>query len=67
LVVNEMEREEVSLVSRKGVAGARVARLTDTNKFEERSKLYEPGELWPSYADGNHEAALWDEEPLVSS
>ncbi|MEY4510318.1 MAG: hypothetical protein RLZZ450_2440 [Pseudomonadota bacterium] len=58
LVINELEGHEVSVVTRTAEAGTQVQLLKDTPDFAERSKVYSPGELWLSYADGKEEAAL---------
>lgn len=61
LVVNEMQGDEVSLVTRHRDKGTMVRRLSDTPNFAERSKVYALGELWLSYANGD------DEGPLLAS
>lgn len=38
-----------------------VTRLDRTPNFAERSRVYNPGELWVAYADGDTEAALLEE------
>ena len=58
LVINDMEPENVTLVTRDEEKGTRVTLLTETKDFAERKKIYAPGELWLSYADGKQEAAL---------
>lgn len=60
LVINELQGDEVSVVTRPGDRGTQIRRLCDTPNFEERSKVYALGELWVSYADGKNE------EPLLS-
>jgi predicted ATPase len=66
LVINEMQPEEVTVVTRPSIEeGTRVTLIKDTPNFEQRSKVYALGELWLSYADGNLEAPLFREpEPL---
>lgn len=58
LVINEMQGDEVSVVTRDGVKGTTVRRLEDTPNFAERSKVYALGELWLSYANGEDEGPL---------
>ena len=58
LVVNEMQPEEVSVVTRKPETGTKVTLLADTPDFEARSKIYALGELWIAYANGEDEAPL---------
>lgn len=58
LVVNELQPEEVSVVTREPEKGTRVTPLMETPNFEERSKVYALGELWVSYANGDDEGPL---------
>lgn len=58
LVVNELQPEEVTVVTRSPEKGTQGILLKDTPNFEERSKVYALGELWLSYADGDQEEAL---------
>lgn len=58
LVVNELEPEEVSVVTRDPKLGTQVIRVDRTPNFVARSKVYALGELWVSYADGELEAPL---------
>lgn len=60
LVVNELQPEEVTVVTRTLKAGTRLTRIHDTPDFEARSRVYALGELWLSYADGNLETPLLD-------
>lgn len=62
LVINEMQPEEVTLVTRTADRGTQVRRLDKTKNFAERSKVYALGELWLSYADGELEAELMGED-----
>jgi predicted ATPase len=62
LVINEMQGDEVSVVTRRPEEGTRVTLIRDTANFKERSKVYALGELWLSYANGVDEAALLDGE-----
>jgi predicted ATPase len=58
LVINEMQPEEVSVVTRKPDEGKRVTPMKKTANFEKRSSVYALGELWLSFADGVEEAPL---------
>ncbi len=54
---------EVSIVTRDPRTGTKVKLLKDVPGFEEKSKVYLPGELWLSYADGKMEASLLEGKP----
>ncbi|MFT3769199.1 MAG: ATP-binding protein [Minicystis sp.] len=58
LVINELQPEEVTVVTRSKEQGTKATLLKDTPNFEERSKVYALGELWLSYANGEDEAPL---------
>ena len=58
LVVNELKGDEISIVTRDPATGTKVTLLKDVPGFEEASKVYQPGEFWVSYCDGNMEAPL---------
>lgn len=58
LVINEMQGDEVTLVTRHPEHGTQVKLLSQTPHFAERSKVYALGELWLSYANGVDEAPL---------
>ena len=58
LVINELQPEEVSIVTRTLEQGTRVTPIADTPSFDLRSKAYALGELWLSYANGVDEAPL---------
>lgn len=58
LVVNELQPEEVTVVTRAGERGMRATRILDTPGFEDRARVYALGELWLSYANGGDEAPL---------
>jgi predicted ATPase len=58
IVVNELTADEVSVVTRDPESGTKVTRLKDTPRFDERSKIFELGELWLAYANGDDEAPL---------
>lgn len=63
LVINELQPEEVTLVTRDPKLGTQTRRISDTKDFAKRSKVYALGELWLSYADGGTEANLVDQKP----
>lgn len=63
LVVNELQPDEVTVVTRTREHGTRATRIKDVPRFEERSKVYALGELWLSYADGKEEAPLLEGGP----
>ncbi|MEO7733167.1 MAG: AAA family ATPase [Kofleriaceae bacterium] len=58
LVINELEPEEVTLITRDSNSGTRATRIDRTSHFRQRNKVYALGELWLSFADGDSEAAL---------
>jgi predicted ATPase len=61
LVVNELQPEEVTIVTRPSVeTGSVVTPMTKTRNFEKRKSAYSLGELWLAYADGNLESDLVD-------
>lgn len=63
LVVNELTADEVSIVTRTKEPGTKVTRLQDTPSYAERAKVYAPGELWVSYANGEDEGPLLNGGP----
>jgi predicted ATPase len=58
LVVNELDAEQVTILTRDPEKGTQTRRLNDTEDFAVRSKVYLPGELWLNYANGSDEADL---------
>ncbi|AUX40112.1 hypothetical protein SOCE26_015090 [Sorangium cellulosum] len=58
LVVNELQPEEVTIITRAGEQGTQATRIQHTPGFEERARVYALGELWLSYANGADEAPL---------
>lgn len=58
LVINELEPEEITIITRDAEAGTMATPLTETPNFNERAEVYALGELWVSYADGDQEAQL---------
>ncbi|MCC6995231.1 MAG: ATP-binding protein [Deltaproteobacteria bacterium] len=66
LVVNELQPDEVSLVTRRSLEeGTRVTPIRDTPNFAKRHSVYSLGELWLSYADGIDESPLLEARPDV--
>jgi predicted ATPase len=62
LVLNELSPDEISVVTRPSLeTGTVITPLRATPHFEQRSKVYAPGELWLAYCDGELEAPLLDE------
>lgn len=53
LLLNELRPSEVTVLSRKPGEGTTAKPLAETPHFQERAKIYELGELWVSYADGD--------------
>lgn len=58
LVVNELKGDEASVLTRRPGEGTRSVLLMKVPRFEEATKVYELGEFWLSYADGETEEAL---------
>ncbi len=58
LIINELQPEEVTIVTRTPQAGTICTPMTATKNFAERAKIYALGELWLSYADGDLEREL---------
>lgn len=58
LVINELQPDEVTLITRPEGQGTRATPMRQTRNFDERSRIYALGELWLSYADGKQEAEL---------
>ena len=63
LVINELQPEEVSVVTRHADTGTKVTRIVDTERFESRAKVYALGELWLNYANGVDESPLLNGGP----
>lgn len=63
LVVNELGGDEVTVLTRSPETGTRGTLLSETPRYQERSKVYETGELWVSYANGVDEGPLLRGEP----
>ncbi len=58
LVINELEGNEVSVITRDKEQGTRAILLKEVPHFEESIKVYRPGEFWVSYCDGDQETPL---------
>lgn len=58
LVINELEPDEVTIVTRTPERGTICTPIRQTKNFQERSEAYALGELWLSYADGDLEKEL---------
>lgn len=64
LVINELEGHEVTVLTRDPEKGTQATRLCDTPNYQERSRVYQNGELWLTYSDGESEAALLDSKVI---
>ena len=62
-VLNELEGDEISVVTRDPVSGTKVSLLKDVPGFADASKVYLPGEFWVSYANGKMEEPLLTGRP----
>jgi predicted ATPase len=58
LVINELKPDEVTILTRTAERGTVATPLVQTQRFAERERVYQLGELWLSYADGDQESAL---------
>lgn len=58
LVINELQPDEVTILTRNENTGIRARRMDRTTHFQQRQQVYALGELWLSFADGVEEAAL---------
>jgi predicted ATPase len=58
LVINELQPEEVTILTRDAGTGTRATRMDRTTHFQQRQRVYALGELWLSFADGASETAL---------
>ncbi len=65
LVINELQGHEVTVLTRTTNEGTRARLLKDTFNYEERSKVYQNGELWLSYGNGEDEHDLF--QPLSAA
>jgi ABC-type cobalamin/Fe3+-siderophores transport system ATPase subunit len=67
LVINELQSDEVTIITRTPDRGTIATPLSRTKNFEQRSKVYALGELWLNYADGEFESDLVDESTIPSA
>lgn len=69
LVINELQPDEVTVITRPPDRGTIATPLWKTKNYEQRSKVYALGELWLNYADGNLESDLVGEStiPAISA
>jgi ABC-type multidrug transport system ATPase subunit len=63
LVINELQPDEVTIITRTPERGTIATPLSETKNFEQRAKVYELGELWLNYADGEFEQDLVQNTP----
>ncbi|HEX4419228.1 MAG TPA: ATP-binding protein, partial [Kofleriaceae bacterium] len=67
LVINELQPDEVTILTRDPRTGTQATRMDRTKHFQQRQKVYALGELWLSFADGDAEAALVSDETNPSA
>jgi ABC-type uncharacterized transport system ATPase subunit len=67
LVINELQADEVTIITRTAERGTIATPLSQTKNFAQRSKVYALGELWLNYADGDLESDLVPEAPVPES
>jgi predicted ATPase len=67
LVINELQPDEVTILTRDPKTGTRATRLDRTTHFQQRQQVYALGELWLSFADGDSETALVPNDTSKSS
>ena len=59
LVINELQPEEVTVVTRPSLEeGTQLTPMIETHNFQKRSSVYALGELWLSFANGIDEGPL---------
>ncbi len=58
LVVNELEGNEVTVITRDPKKGTQGTLIKDVPGFDKAAEVYALGEFWLSYADGNMEEPL---------
>jgi predicted ATPase len=63
LVVNELQGDEVTVVTRPPEEGTQAVLLKDVPGFDDAAKVYQPGEFWVSYCDGDQETPLLTGSP----
>ena len=62
LVINELQPEEATIVTRTAERGTICTPMTETKHFQTRKEIYALGELWLSFADGDLERDLVPDE-----
>lgn len=67
LVINELQSDEVTILTRTPERGTIATPLSSTRNFEQRSKVYALGELWLNYADGDFESDLVADSTIPAS
>lgn len=67
LVINELQADEVTIITRTPERGTIATPLSRTKNFEQRSKVYALGELWLNYADGEFESDLVADSTISSA
>jgi len=67
LVINELQSDEVTILTRTPERGTIATPLASTKNFEQRSKVYALGELWLNYADGEFERDLVADSTIPES
>jgi energy-coupling factor transporter ATP-binding protein EcfA2 len=58
LVVNELQADEVTIITRDAERGTQARLLKETVNYAERSKVMSNGELWLAYSNGEDERGL---------
>jgi len=58
MAANDLEPTRQRIVTRDPAKGTQVTLLKDVPGFEEASKVYQPGEFWVSYCDGNQSSIV---------
>lgn len=67
LIINELQPDEVTLITRTPEKGTIATPMSKTKNFEQRSKVYALGELWLNYADGEFESDLVAESTIPAT
>jgi hypothetical protein len=58
MVLNELQGNEITVVTRDEQHGTSATLLSETPNYAERSQIYLNGELWVAYGDGVTEDAI---------
>lgn len=59
LVINELEGDEVTVLTRTPEQGTKARLLKDSFNYAERSRIYQNGELWLAHCNGEDEKDLF--------